>query len=144
MDGEPVGFRDRRLGDTVEVGGESGDFVLLGADGYCAYQLAVVVDDAWQGITDVVRGEDLLDSTPRQIRLQRALGLPAPSYFHLPMARTPQGDKLSKQTRASALDDSRPIPQLEASLQFLGYPPPPDMSVAELLQWAVGAWHILE
>jgi glutamyl-Q tRNA(Asp) synthetase len=96
--------------------------VLLRADGLFAYQLAVVVDDAAQGITDVVRGADLLDSTPRQILLQRLLGLPTPRYLHLPVATNARGEKLSKQTLALPVDHARPGAALARALRFLGQP----------------------
>ncbi len=105
---ETVEFVDLRLGlQSQKVADYVGDFVLKRADGLFAYQLAVVVDDAFQGITDVVRGEDLLDSTARQILLQRALGLPQPRYRHLPVVLNGEGQKLSKQTGATALDPNR-------------------------------------
>lgn len=97
-----------------------GDFVLKRADGLYAYQLAVVVDDAGQGITDVVRGADLLNSTPRQIYLQQQLGLATPRYAHLPVAVNVVGEKLSKQTLAAPIDASQPVPVLNAALAFLG------------------------
>jgi glutamyl-Q tRNA(Asp) synthetase len=117
-----------------------GDFVLRRADGYYAYQLAVVVDDASQGITDVVRGADLLDSTLRQIYLQEQLGVPTPNYLHLPVATNAAGEKLSKQTNAP------PIPVLDGALVlyealvFLGLAPPEALrgaGCAELLQWSL-------
>jgi glutamyl-Q tRNA(Asp) synthetase len=96
------------------------DFTLLRADGIFAYQLAVVVDDAFQGVTDVVRGADLLDSTPRQIHLQKLLGLATPRYRHIPLVTNERGEKLSKQTLAPPLDLSRVEEQREAALRFLG------------------------
>jgi len=102
-------WTDRRLGaQAQDVAQEVGDFILRRADGPWAYQLAVVVDDAAQGITDVVRGEDLADNTARQILLQRALGLAAPSYLHTPLVRGADGDKLSKQNGARAIDTATP------------------------------------
>jgi glutamyl-Q tRNA(Asp) synthetase len=99
-----IGFTDRFAGyQEQRLALESGDFVLKRADGYWAYQLAVVVDDAEQGVTDVVRGADLLDSTPRQIYLQRRLGVPTPRYLHVPVVRNAEGEKLSKQTGALAI-----------------------------------------
>ncbi len=122
-----------------------GDFVLKRADGFYAYQLAVVVDDAAQGITHIVRGADLLDSTPRQIWLQRLLGLPTPHYAHLPVAVNEHGEKLSKQTLATALDASRPAPALWQALDFLGQHPPSALQrapLAELWAWARANWAI--
>lgn len=120
-----------------------GDFVLARADGLFAYQLAVVVDDAAQGITDVVRGADLLDSTPRQVFLQHLLGLPAPRYLHLPVATGVAGEKLSKQTGAPAVDRSQPARALVAALRFLGQPVPEALargSAGTVLEWAAANW----
>ncbi|MDM0045845.1 tRNA glutamyl-Q(34) synthetase GluQRS [Variovorax dokdonensis] len=109
MDDSPLHWTDRRLGPQVQgVAREVGDFILRRADGPWAYQLAVVVDDADQGITDVVRGEDLADNTARQILLQRALGLPTPRYLHTPLVLGPDGSKLSKQNGATAIDTATP------------------------------------
>jgi len=99
-----------------------GDFVVKRADGYFAYQLAAVMDDADQGITDIVRGADLLDSTTRQIYLQQLLGFATPRYAHLPVAVNVLGEKLSKQTLAAPIDVAAPVPTLNAALQFLGQP----------------------
>lgn len=120
----PVGFDDALQGHVVQdVHTEVGDVVLRRADGYWAYQLAVVVDDAAQAITDVVRGADLLDSTPRQLLLQRALGLPQPRYLHLPLILDHTGRKLSKSHAAPALDDADPQPALHAAWAVLGQQP---------------------
>ncbi|MCM1512389.1 MAG: tRNA glutamyl-Q(34) synthetase GluQRS [Oxalobacter formigenes] len=123
MPEEPVGFVDLVQGSLIQnLAREVGDIVLLRADGYAAYQLAVVVDDAEQGVTRVVRGADLLDSTPRQICLQRYLGATSPEYAHLPVATNADGEKLSKQTLALPLDDDNPIPFLLEAFMFLGMP----------------------
>lgn len=122
-----------------------GDFVLRRADGIHAYQLAVVIDDAATGITDVVRGADLLFSTARQIHLQRCLGLPTPRYAHLPVVVDATGAKLSKQNLAVPLDDARPAPALHAALSFLGQHPPPALvhsSPAEIWNWAQRNWDL--
>jgi glutamyl-Q tRNA(Asp) synthetase len=117
-----------------------GDFVLYRADHVYAYQLAVVIDDAEQGVSDVVRGADLLDSTPRQIWLQQCLGLPTPRYLHVPVAVNAAGEKLSKQTRAAPLDRAQALPALTAALRFLGQQPPAFQSIPALWQWAIAHW----
>jgi len=118
-----VVFQDVLLGRVAcNVMRECGDFVLKRADGVFTYQIAVVVDDAEQGITHVVRGADLLTSTPRQIVLQQALGYPTPAYMHLPVVLDAQGFKLSKQTQAAPLDDADPLPALRLAGRFLGLP----------------------
>ena len=124
---------------------EIGDFVVYRADRVYAYQLAVAVDDAEQGITDVVRGADLLDSTPRQIHLQRLLGLPMPRYAHLPVAVNARGEKLSKQTLAPPVDRDKVLPALAAALRFLGHEPPPRLDKAaarDFWEWALHNWNI--
>ena len=139
-DGATIEFEDRlqgRIAQSLER--EVGDFVLFRADGYFAYQLAVVVDDAAQGITDIVRGADLLDSTARQIHLQRLLGLPTPTYLHLPVAVNPAGEKLSKQTEAQAAGPAA----IAAALAFLGHAPPAVLRAApakELVAWGIAHW----
>ena len=135
-------WHDRRLGaQAQDVATEVGDFVLRRADGCWAYQLAVVVDDADQGVTDVVRGEDLADNTARQILLQSALGLPTPRYLHTPLVRDAHGDKLSKQNGAPALVLDAPLQALRAAASVLELPaPPPSSDVAQALAWWTRAW----
>ena len=117
----PIEFRDRIRGvQRQDLREEVGDFVLRRADGPWAYQLAVVVDDALQGISEIVRGADLLDSTPRQILLQRRLGLPQPAYAHLPLLLDAQGGKLSKSLRSAPVDGGDPLPALRLAWGALG------------------------
>jgi len=117
----PIAFADRIQGEVEQrVEREVGDFVLRRADGVCAYQLAVVVDDHDQGVTDVVRGADLLDSTARQIHLQRILGARTPRYAHVPVAVDTAGQKLSKQTGAAPIDLADPKRELARARRFLG------------------------
>jgi glutamyl-Q tRNA(Asp) synthetase len=126
-----------------DIAAEVGDFVVLRADGYFAYQLAVVIDDADQGITHVVRGADLIGSTPRQICLQRRLGLASPTYLHLPAAVGATGEKLSKQTRAKPISGAHPQEALLAALEFLGQRPPAGLVEADvdsLWRWAIMHW----
>jgi glutamyl-Q tRNA(Asp) synthetase len=123
---------------------ETGDFVLRRSDKIYAYQLAVVVDDSEQGITNVVRGADLLDSTPRQIYLQKLLGYTTPTYMHLPVAVNSHGEKLSKQTKAAHLDVSNPVKQLIGAVNFLGQEPPTELvgeSVMSFWKWAFINWN---
>lgn len=140
----PVEFNDElqgRISQNIEK--EIGDFVVKRADGLFAYQLAVVVDDAAQGITHVVRGADLLASTARQIYLQHLLGLPTPHYMHLPVAVNEAGEKLSKQTLAAPADASQPVVTLLRVLEFLRQEPPDGLSnsdVGAVLEWAVRNW----
>jgi glutamyl-Q tRNA(Asp) synthetase len=147
-----VGFTDRFAGwQEQRLALESGDFVLKRADGYWAYQLAVVVDDAEQGVTDVVRGADLLDSTPRQIYLQRLLGVPTPRYLHVPVVRNANGEKLSKQTGALPIlpgahghSEEAAVAALQQAAGFLGLrlaaPAASIASLAAFWQEAVPAW----
>jgi glutamyl-Q tRNA(Asp) synthetase len=136
-DSVPIRFIDRVQGEiTQSVEREVGDFVLRRADGVYAYQLAVVVDDAAQGVTDVVRGADLLDSTARQICLQRLLNVATPRYLHVPVATNAAGEKLSKQTRAP---DARPE-NIPHALDFLGMRAPAGIVGRDLLEWAVRHW----
>jgi glutamyl-Q tRNA(Asp) synthetase len=138
VDRSEVAFDDRLQGHVAQVlERDVGDFVLLRADGLFAYQLAVVVDDAWQGITDIVRGADLLASTPRQIWLQRCLGYATPSYAHLPVATNAAGEKLSKQTRAAPLNVADAAGELVAALRFLGQAVPAELATAGVhVVWA--------
>jgi glutamyl-Q tRNA(Asp) synthetase len=125
---EGISFRDRVQGEQhQDLAGEVGDFVLYRADGQFAYQLAVVVDDAEQSVTDVVRGADLLDSTARQIHLQRLLGRGQPRYLHVPMAVNGAGEKLSKQSAAPPVDGSRKEQVVRQALLFLGQTPADDL-----------------
>jgi glutamyl-Q tRNA(Asp) synthetase len=141
-----IGFDDAIQSHIAQnLARDIGDFVLKRADGFYAYQLAVVVDDADQGITHVVRGADLLDSTPRQIYLQQVLGLPAMHYAHIPVVLNAQGEKLSKQTQAAAVDDRQPATQLWQALDFLQQSPPATIRnapLADIWQWADQNWQL--
>ena len=141
-----IAFDDAVQGPIAQnLAAQAGDFVLLRADGIFAYQLAVVVDDGEQGITEVVRGADLLDSTPRQILLQQLLGWPKPTYAHLPVAIDAAGEKLSKQTRAAPLDALRPVQSLFSALCFLGQEPPAELAeacLADVWRWALAHWSL--
>jgi glutamyl-Q tRNA(Asp) synthetase len=140
---EAVQWTDRRLGAQQQnVAAEVGDFILKRADGCHAYQLAVVVDDAAQGVTDVVRGEDLADNTARQILLQRALGLPSPRYLHTPLVLGADGSKLSKQNGAQALDLSDPLAALNLAAAALALPPYAGGISDALVTW-VARWALL-
>jgi len=140
---DAIRFVDRILGECVQdIEREVGDFVVVRADALIAYQLAVVVDDADQGITDIVRGADLIDSTARQILLQQRLGFATPRYAHVPVAVDAAGEKLSKQTGAAAIDPSQRATALAQALRFLGHPPPIDLPPNDLLPWAVAHWDI--
>ncbi len=143
---EPITFTDGVMGEVSEnLAASCGDFVVKRADGPFAYQLAVVVDDAEMGVNQVVRGADLLPSTPRQIHLQRLLGYDIPAYFHLPLVTGPCGAKLSKRDNAVSIGAGRDLKRdggllLCASLRFLGQAPPPCLEKAtcgEILAWGV-------
>jgi len=145
-EGAVIAFDDGVQGCIEQdLGRAVGDFVLYRADRIYAYQLAVAVDDEEQAITDIVRGADLLDSTPRQIHLQRLLGLPTPRYAHLPVAVNDRGEKLSKQTRAQPVDVRHASAALAQALRFLGHDAPPALeksSVRELWEWAMANWRL--
>ena len=145
-DGVNITFNDAIQGFVKQdLQQDIGDFVIKRADGLFAYQLAVVVDDAAQGITHIVRGADLLHSTPRQIYLQQLLGLQTPQYAHVPLAQNAQGEKLSKQTLANALNLDNARLQLVSALQFLGQNPPSSMikqPCTAILEWAVSNWQL--
>ena len=139
--GELIGFTDRACGlQTQHLATEAGDFVLKRADGFWAYQLAVVVDDAAQGVTDVVRGRDLLESTPRQMYLQRLLGMAVPRTLHTPLVCNDEGEKLSKQTGAAALDLRHPEAALTEAATVLALDIPGAKSVADFWHRAVPLW----
>ncbi|MBU6200159.1 MAG: tRNA glutamyl-Q(34) synthetase GluQRS [Xanthomonadaceae bacterium] len=132
-----IAFDDAGFGSQAQnLRNTVGDFVIRRVEGWHAYQLAAVVDDAEQGITEIVRGADLLDSTPRQIHLQHLLGLPTPEYLHLPLALDADGRKLSKQDRARPVDRTDPLPALRAALVFLGQRIPPASTPAAVLSTA--------
>lgn len=144
VNADEIGFHDRFQGAVKQcLAHDVGDFVLQRADGLFAYQLAVTVDDEFQGISHVVRGADLLASTPRQIWLQRCLGYPTPSYAHLPVASNAAGEKLSKQTLAPALDIAYASESLVDALHFLGQSPPAKLrqaTLAEVWAWTFEHW----
>lgn len=139
-----IAFNDRLQGNIAQgLASEVGDFVVLRADGLFAYQLAAVVDDAAQGITDVVRGADLLYSTPRQIYLQQLLGMTSPNYMHLPVAVNAQGQKLSKQNLARPVDENNAAATFLDALVFLRQQPPAELrqgSVGQIRDWAITNW----
>jgi glutamyl-Q tRNA(Asp) synthetase len=141
VDDKSIEFTDRAVGLVrQDLGREVGDFIVRRADGPWAYQLAVVVDDGRQGITHVVRGADLIDNTPRQIALQRALEIPRPHYLHVPVVKNQQGEKLSKQTGAPVLDTARPLAELERAGTHLGLPALGVASIDGFLSAATDAW----
>jgi glutamyl-Q tRNA(Asp) synthetase len=144
VDNAVMAFEDLLQGRIEQnLAREVGDFIVRRADGLFAYQLAVVVDDFEQSITDVVRGADLLASTARQILLQRMLGHPTPRYMHLPVAVNQTGEKLSKQTRAAPLTVAEAPSRLWQALRFLGQEPPAELAagrIAEIWNWALANW----
>ena len=143
VSGGTLCFEDRVQGRCSFAMSERGDVVVRRRDGVFAYQLAVVVDDALQGITDVVRGADLLDSTPWQISLQQALGFTLPQYLHLPLIREPDGRKLAKSRRCVALDPARAGAQLFRVLALLRQEPPAELELepaSSVLRWACQHW----
>lgn len=137
-------FVDRVQGPFAQnLAREVGDFVIRRRDGLFAYQLAVVLDDAWQGVTDIVRGADLLDSTPRQLYLQELLGLPRPRYLHIPLLLQPDGHKLGKSYRSPPLPADQAPALLARALRALGQQPPGELAragVGEVLAWGVRHW----
>lgn len=143
VDGEVIQFQDVVQGPVQQdLACEIGDFIIRRGDGYFAYQLAVVVDDAAQGITEVVRGCDLLGSTARQIHLQRQLGLPTPDYLHIPVVQDSLGRKLSKSENAPAIDPANPVSCWRQALIILGHPPPAELNeVTALRDWAIAHWN---
>jgi glutamyl-Q tRNA(Asp) synthetase len=140
-DAAVVSFEDRwQGGQTQDLASEVGDFVLKRADGEWAYQLAVVVDDADAGITQIVRGADLLDSTARQIYLQRCLGVATPAYLHVPVIVNDLGEKLSKQTGATALDTRAPLVELTQAAKHLGLHPSLAVSLEAFFSDVTAQW----
>ncbi len=141
---QDIGFTDRTQGFYRQNLAEAlGDFIILRSDKVFAYQLAVVVDDEWQQISHVVRGADLLDNTPRQLYLQQVLGYRQPEYLHIPMANNAQGQKLSKQTHATALTTADALTNLCAALRFLGHATPEATAWTEpreFWDWAITQW----
>ena len=141
-----IRFHDTIMGaQSQHMAQQCGDFIIKRRDGLFAYQLAVVVDDAMQGISEVVRGADLLDSTPRQIYLQQRLGYNTPTYCHLPLAVDASGNKISKSEGAAKVDIKNRGKQLCEVLDFLGQQPPADLSASsinDIWQWAIAHWNI--
>ncbi len=139
---QQIRFEDRWQGSQQwDLTTEIGDFVIRRADGLFSYQLAVVVDDSLQGITHIIRGSDLLDSTPRQIYLQNLLGSSTPDYGHLPVATATNGQKLSKQNLAAPLNPATAAENLSQALTFLGHPPPSEKNLTTLWEWALAHWN---
>jgi len=143
---QPIQFKDALLGEiTRHLDTDLGDFIIRRRDGLFAYQLAVVVDDAFQNITHIARGADLLDSTTRQRYLQHCLNYPQQQYTHLPLMRCKKGDKLSKQTGAKPIGEKADIPLIVDSLKFLNQNPPNELryeSLDNVWKWALKNWHI--
>ncbi|WP_263290159.1 tRNA glutamyl-Q(34) synthetase GluQRS [Pseudomonas sp. BF-R-01] len=141
-------FIDRVQGEYRQhLGRDVGDFVIRRRDGLYAYQLAVVLDDAWQGITDIVRGADLLDSTPRQLYLQELLGFSQPRYLHIPLITQPDGNKLGKSYRSPPLTEDQATPLLLRALRALGQNPGTELAYAtpgEVLNWGIAHWDALK
>jgi glutamyl-Q tRNA(Asp) synthetase len=139
-------FEDRVQGVFQQhLGQEVGDFVIRRRDGFFAYQLAVVIDDAMQGVTDIVRGADLLDSTPRQLYLQELLGARQPRYLHIPLITQPDGNKLGKTYRSPPLEADQATPLLLRALRALGQTPESALAYGtpdEVLKWAIGSWNV--
>lgn len=143
VDNRTIRFKDRIMGRFEQVlSTQVGDFVIRRPEGWPAYHLAVVIDDAYQEITEIVRGSDLLDSTPRQLALQRALGLPQPEYCHLPIAVGPDGSKLSKRERSDPVSAFPAAGAIWQALDFLGQCPPEHLPLEQLWCWAIDHWNI--
>ena len=147
-DHNPVGIKDLLQGEySQQLQSEIGDFIIKRADGYFAYHLATVIDDAEQNITEVVRGLDLLESTPRQVYLQEQLGLSTPDYLHLPVAINHSGKKISKSDNAQAITANNNINTLFNALTFLGFNPPEQLmhtDVESVLNWGITDWNITQ
>ncbi len=145
VEAETIEFTDLLYGKQIQrIQTEVGDFVLKRTEGYYAYQLAVVVDDEAQKISEIVRGADLLDSTARQIYLQRKLGYRTPAYLHLPLALDAEGKKLSKQDRSRPVDKKDPLPSLKVALRFLGLMPSHSTKVNTILEQAIADFDLQE
>jgi len=143
-EGTTITFDDLLQGQiSQDLATAVGDFVIYRADGIFSYHLTCAVGDAHQQVTHIVRGADLVDSTPRQVHLQHLLHLATPAYLHLPVATNARGEKLSKQTHAAPVDAAQAAPTIYAVLRFLGQQPPQEMvrwSAVDAMQWAVSAW----
>lgn len=141
---QPISFYDRIQGQVSQrLKSELGDFVIFRADGFFAYQLATVVDDAYQGISHILRGADLLQSTNRQIHLQQLLGYQTPSYAHIPQAVDAQGQKLGKSSKAPAIDTTKPLVALSQAWTFLNQRTvPEDLELDGFWSWAIEHWRL--